>query len=70
MAFSIIAGILLILIAGAGFVWWKIYTSEEKKLARRIAKLGSIPAYVLEEQVGRFEENRRQQKLLEAGQPR
>ena len=134
VTFGIIAGILLILIAGAGFVWWKIYTSEEKKLARRIAKLNvrdklslagalfgdprigiapkliavgltlylaspldlipdfipvvgyfddlliviigaglllrSIPEYVLEEHVGRVEEKRRREKLLEAGRSR
>jgi uncharacterized membrane protein YkvA (DUF1232 family) len=36
---GVVAGLLLAAVAVAAFLWWKIYTSDEKKLARRIAKL-------------------------------
>ncbi len=36
---GVIVGVLFLLVGIAAFVWWKIYTSDEKKLARRIAKL-------------------------------
>jgi uncharacterized membrane protein YkvA (DUF1232 family) len=36
---ALVVGWLLLLTAVAGFLWWKVYTSDEKKLARRIAKL-------------------------------
>ena len=37
---GVFLGTLALLIAGAAFIWWKIWTSEEKKLARRIGRLG------------------------------
>jgi uncharacterized membrane protein YkvA (DUF1232 family) len=36
---GLVAAWVVFLTAVAGFLWWKIYTSDEKKLARRIAKL-------------------------------
>jgi uncharacterized membrane protein YkvA (DUF1232 family) len=36
---GIIGALLLLVVGLAAFLWWKIYTSDEKKLARRIAKL-------------------------------
>ncbi|HSP56254.1 MAG TPA: YkvA family protein [Dehalococcoidia bacterium] len=36
---ALFVGSFLALIAIAGFVWWRLQTSDEKKLARRIAKL-------------------------------
>lgn len=39
VALGIIGVLLLLVVALAAFLWWKIYTSDEKKLARRIGKL-------------------------------
>jgi uncharacterized membrane protein YkvA (DUF1232 family) len=39
IAFGIIGVLLLLVVGLAAFLWWKVYTSDEKKLARRIAKL-------------------------------
>ena len=36
---TVVVAWLMLLAAGAAFVWWKIWTSEEKTLARRIGKL-------------------------------
>ena len=36
---ALIVGSFLALIVVAAFVWWRLQTSDEKKLARRIAKL-------------------------------
>ena len=36
---ALIGGSILALIAIAAFVWWRLQTSDEKRLARRIAKL-------------------------------
>ncbi len=37
---ALIVGSLLALAAIAAFLWWRVQTSEEKRLAKRIAKLG------------------------------
>jgi uncharacterized membrane protein YkvA (DUF1232 family) len=36
---ALIAGSLLALVGIAAFLWWRLQTSEEKRLAKRIAKL-------------------------------
>ena len=39
VTFALVAGSLLALAVIVAFMWWRIQTSEEKRLAKRIAKL-------------------------------